>query len=79
MNQISDNGDEKGKNEEVIHKINENTRILVEYVTEEYSRVKDDTSEENENGRTFRKNSVEGVDILQPDFKGNTYDTRTHN
>ena len=45
MNHILDDNDEESKNEEVIHKINENTVILVEDMTEEYAVVRNNISE----------------------------------
>ena len=45
MNHILDDNDEEIKNEEVIHKINENTVILVEDMTEEYAVVRHNISE----------------------------------
>ena len=49
--------------------------ILVENVTEEGAGGSNDTSEEYDNGRQGRKNTVVKVDRLQPSLKGNTYET----
>ena len=46
---------------------------------EEYSVVRNYTSEENDNGRPCSKSSGAGVDRLPPYFKGKTYETSTHN
>ena len=51
------------------------TQILVEDLTEEDSEVRNDTSEESLNGRPRRKDSGSGVDRMQLNFKGNTYET----
>ena len=41
--------------------------------------MRNDTSEENDNGIPNRKNAGSGADRLKPDFKVNTYETSTYN